>query len=150
MSSTFSAPMHQCSLDSPAERSIPKLSRSSCSTYDTLVITIFHSSISWQLFQSHIQSDIAKKKRWKWKGSGTWKCTINPIFEEGLQRPPSRFFRVKLIEYLRFGTIPDFSLRIGWCTFWKIVKQNRLQDPFYGEDLAFFYLNAPLNASNAC
>ena len=44
-SSTFSAHMHLCPLDSPAERSVPKLSESTCSTYNTLSITIFHSSI---------------------------------------------------------------------------------------------------------
>ena len=45
MSSTSSAHVHLCPLDSPAERNVPKLSESTCSTYNTLSIAIFHSSI---------------------------------------------------------------------------------------------------------
>ena len=42
---TFSARMHWCPLESPAKRSVPKFSRSTCGTYNTLVITIRHLSI---------------------------------------------------------------------------------------------------------
>ena len=42
------------------------------------------------------------------------------ILAEGVSEAlPIQVFRVQLVQYVRFGTFPHFSLRFGWCSFWK-------------------------------
>ena len=77
MSSTFSAHMHLCPLDSPA---CPKVVRIYVQYLQHSFDDNFPLFVLMTIFQSNIRRDIVQKYDGEWKGSGNSKCIIDPIF----------------------------------------------------------------------